>query len=379
MRHMLQLLCIPALLAAIPAVAIETESILLRHGAVNDGEVVITRDEPGNLLLDDAFTSPTTLSTLLGVRTDHGALDGLDDDDHPQYLTTTRHEDAHDATFNDALAVSGDVNGNATLGAHVSDSQIHLLRGAEETINGAWNFAEALRVRGGLVSLGASQYGSDGALGFADGIERAELVFDAGASKFVLNRGVNVPGLMVAGELSGRVGGTRTGELEGFALVEGIAPADLLASTRDESIAGGWTFLGGARVEGTLRAETIRLEGTSSIRLVVKNTGSEAIATGDAVKWAGMSGGVPAVEKLSDALDGSTPFAGIAVGDAEEDEEFVIARWGLVSAAVDGSFGVGEELTWSGGGVNGGTPRIGFALEAGTGTGSAMVILSGGF
>ena len=84
---------------------------------------------------DDVMVKdPTGGARVIGAgsgATDHGALEGLADDDHGQYLNAARHVSAHDATVNNALAVTGDVNGKATLGAHVADAAVHWVRPAK--------------------------------------------------------------------------------------------------------------------------------------------------------------------------------------------------------------------------------------------------------
>ena len=94
-----------------------------------DGNVYITRSG-ADLILYDAGASTTTLSSIGAGVTDHGALSGLSDDDHSIYLNTTRHSSTHDATFNNALAITGDVGGQVTLGAHVADTNVHYIRNA---------------------------------------------------------------------------------------------------------------------------------------------------------------------------------------------------------------------------------------------------------
>ncbi|MEO8376250.1 MAG: hypothetical protein ABI579_01155, partial [Candidatus Sumerlaeota bacterium] len=214
------------------AIAIDTQSVELRSGSTNDGQVSLTRDEDGNLFFDDAFTTPVSLSDLRNAVTDHGALSGLSDDDHTQYLNTTRHNAVHDATFDNALPISGEVNANQSLGEHVADGGIHLNRAASEEVTGVWTFTNGLQVSGGNGSLGESQYGTDMAIGFADGIERAELTYHTSASRFIFNRDVAADILHISSSLDGRVASVRTGGIEGFATIEGIAATDLLSSTR---------------------------------------------------------------------------------------------------------------------------------------------------
>lgn len=67
---------------------------------------------------------------LAGVTNDHGSLSGLSDDDHTAYHTAARHTTAHDAAYNDALAITADPASNATLGDHAQDATLHWLRPA---------------------------------------------------------------------------------------------------------------------------------------------------------------------------------------------------------------------------------------------------------
>jgi len=93
------------------------------------GNAYIYEDGSGNLMFVDAvFTTPgIQMSDCVGttVSIDHGNLAGLTDDDHANYLTTGRHTAAHSSAYNNALTITGDVGGNATLGAHVADGDVH--------------------------------------------------------------------------------------------------------------------------------------------------------------------------------------------------------------------------------------------------------------
>lgn len=140
-----------ALTPGVPA--IETPELSLSEGGGQpaDGSVRITRSPAGEMLFEDAATSPTTLLELRQPASAHAALTGLDADDHPHYLTAPRHAGEHSSAFNAALLLPADVAGNTTLGAHVGDSSIHLLREEAETIGGAWVFAARPEFYRGLV------------------------------------------------------------------------------------------------------------------------------------------------------------------------------------------------------------------------------------
>jgi len=136
-RAVLMILAIFLALLVSVASAIETRIVdLASSGSYADGTVTITRDESGNMVFRDAvYGSTTTLSDLVGGGvTDHGALMGLGDDDHPQYynaerLNTKFGASASTTTTGDAwtstIAVPADPAGNTELGAHVQDTTIH--------------------------------------------------------------------------------------------------------------------------------------------------------------------------------------------------------------------------------------------------------------
>lgn len=95
----------------------------------------IRRDDSDGMVFKDPFSGgEVRLQDLWDGGGDHGALSGLGDDDHTQYLNSARHSSAHDATFNNAMAISGDADSNATLGAHVADTDIHWKRPARSLV-----------------------------------------------------------------------------------------------------------------------------------------------------------------------------------------------------------------------------------------------------
>jgi len=124
---------------------------------------------------DDNTTPGVPFGIGTGGVTDHGALTGLADDDHTQYHNTARHLSAHDASFDNALPISGEVRGNATLGAHLSDSLIHFIQpsniyavyadgnGPYATIQAAADAADA--VGGGIVVIEPGTYTEQVSLG----------------------------------------------------------------------------------------------------------------------------------------------------------------------------------------------------------------------
>jgi len=96
-------------------------------GVVSDhGALSGLSDDDHQQYLNSTRHSGLNHSGLPGVVNDHGGLSGLGDDDHAQYLNNSRHDSRHSAAFNNALAISGAVGGDATLGAHVGNSGRHV-------------------------------------------------------------------------------------------------------------------------------------------------------------------------------------------------------------------------------------------------------------
>ncbi len=78
-------------------------------------------------LYSESFGSTVTLeqlATSAGV-TDHGALNGLGDDDHSVYQNTARHTSAHSAAYNNALSVSGGIGSPSNIGEHIASNRYH--------------------------------------------------------------------------------------------------------------------------------------------------------------------------------------------------------------------------------------------------------------
>lgn len=258
------------LLPAHFAAALETTRIDLREGGENDGQVTITRQD-GELLFDDVTTSaPVPLAQLAGTGV-HGALGGLDGDDHPQYLDAARHAGAHDATLNDALAISPDVAGNTSLGAHAADSIIHLSRTGNEIVTGNWSFGGTIDLTGGQIHLTNNGTTDPVVVTFDGPVQDPALTFFPLFNRLhfthTLSAGIVQAGLLdaeaalVRGELSGDADGVRTGVLRGFQSIEGIAHGDLLSRSRAEEIAAPWDFLGGVNVAEVLDAEALLSRG----------------------------------------------------------------------------------------------------------------------
>lgn len=234
----------------IAVAAVDTKRLELRTGESNDGVVYLTRDGDGNLVLADAHTT-ATLTLLRHEAQSHSLLDDLDADDHPQYLSESRHLAVHDAAFNDTLPITADIAGNESIGAHAQDDSIHLHRDMDEDLEGAWRFLNGASFLGGAIRI-EHMTGAVPVLRFDDIGTPRRFYFDLGDSQFVLEgalaasslRGgtVRAPQVFVSDAMDGRVDGTPTATIEGFAEIEGIAAGQLLGASSDASISGEWNF-----------------------------------------------------------------------------------------------------------------------------------------
>lgn len=244
------------------AFAVRTAEVELGRDGVYDGQVLLARDPAGRMVFRDAeVTTATALSALLAGAQAHSELTGLGADDHPQYLTESRHADAHSVALNESLAIPTDVNGNTTLGQHTGDTAIHLRRDEPETISGEWEFSQALTVGGGVLRVLPGAPLSPSQVEFGDSPSRGVISFNPTLLRFLLSHDVqggasawnsiSAVQAMVTGTLSGRSGGgLRIGTLEGFVSVEGIEAGNLLSRVRAESIETTWTWAGGRGVAG---------------------------------------------------------------------------------------------------------------------------------
>ncbi|CAN5193715.1 hypothetical protein BH09SUM1_BH09SUM1_07260 [soil metagenome] len=364
--------CLCLVLLAIPAatLAIDTDELALRHGSTNDGAVAITRSSGGEMLFQDTATAATSLSDLTTVRTDHGALTGLSDDDHPQYQNAARHTAAHDAAFDNALPVSGDVNTNATLGAHVSDSAIHLKRGANESVTGSWNFVNGVTAASNTVRLTQSQFTTEPALQFEAGASDAELVYTTG-NVFTMNRPLQLGSATIATSLTGGGGST----ISGFSTIAGIASTDLVSSTAAESVSGAWTFVGAVDAQSSMKVKDVRLTGLPTLRLRVKNGGVGSVSAGDLVVFSGESAGLIEVTDWAASISSTTPIAGVALATTASGAQFDVLLSGVTDVPGLGPIVAGDALTWDGSAFEPGAPAIAFALNAQGGTGPVKVWL----
>ncbi len=354
--------------------AVDTARVDLREGASNDGEVSIWRDGSGNMMFEDQVTTATSLLQLAAQAVDHGTLTGLSDDDHIQYINESRHVALHDSTFNNALSISGDANSNGTIGAHVSDEEIHLSGGEAETVTGVWDFSAGVTVDEGAVRIGESQYTTDPVVAFADSPDDAEFLYDLSDDMFAINRSLRIGTIYADTSLRGDRTGSSSGSISGFTTIEGIAAADLLSSTENESISGDWSFLGGLETD-TVETQALVLTGQPTISIRAINSESTAISAGNAVAWTGVDGDYATVEKLTSAVSSSTAFAGIALEDAAESEFLNVALFGVASTSGAGSISVGDLVTWNGSTFVAGTPACGHALNAVSGGGTLKIAI----
>jgi len=239
------------LLSAIAA-AVDTDQ--LRLGT--DGVVTLTRDGD-DLVFDDGAIGPITLEDLAAPASDHGALTGLLDDDHPQYLDDTRHVATHDAAFNDALPISADVGGNETLGDHAADAQIHLRRDIAEAVDGIWNFENSIQLGDTLLisgAVGISEYGIEFTSSWPG--DTPAFQYDSDLDVFELNRDLLATGFAVGAD---RV------DAQTFRVLDDLA------------IAATWTSANGSP-EGVVTAPVgslySRRDGGTGTTLYVKESGS---------------------------------------------------------------------------------------------------------
>ncbi|MGF1572303.1 MAG: DUF2190 family protein [Sumerlaeia bacterium] len=220
------------MLATLEVLAIETTQVELREGAVNDGIVRITRS--GNeLVFQDQVAGTVTLSTINQVPTTHSTLQNLTNDDHPQYHNDARHLLSHSAGFNALLLTPPDANGNTTLGAHVSDSSIHLNSEQNESILGFWEFTNSLIVSKSPLIL-RNETAADGfSILFETNQGDGELRYSA------LDQQFEMESLQTADITAS------TASINDLSVTEiqGIEANNLLDASANEDVTGSWDFL----------------------------------------------------------------------------------------------------------------------------------------
>lgn len=361
--------------------ALETTNIQLRQGTTNDGAVIIYRDNDGNLMFEDTYTDPTSLSLLRQSATSHAALTGLDLDSHTQYLNTTRHSSSHDSPFNLSLPISADTNGNTTLGSHVEDEEIHPNLMTDTAIAGTWDFTNGVNINSGKIVIDINSSTSYPTITFIDQTKSGILTFTpTGDGALSWNRPFSVPDLAVTGTLSGLSGGSPTAQLDGFAQIQGIATTDLLSSTRQESISGSWSFQSTLTANTALQTPKVVLTANPSMRMIVQNISDNPVSVGDPLLWAGYNEGQPQVIKATTLLTTTMPLAGFSCDSALTSGTMTMQFQGTFSLPVSTTFSLGTLVGWDGTGAcdvstitNGKT--IGVALQPGIVSSNAVVMI----
>ncbi|MCB2154889.1 DUF2190 family protein [bacterium] len=330
------------LLIATGAGAFETQRVEMREGAENDGRVAIYRDG-GELMFSDNITSdPVSLTDLVSRANEHGELTGLVEDDHLQYLNDARHGVAHDAAFNDAMPVLGDVTGGVTIGQHIASADYHLGRTEEETISAPWYFNDVVHFDAGTIRLSTPNPIGEKTVIFEEMPFSASLTYDPMDFRFELNRALWTPwttsesGVFteaaVSSLLSGRFDGNRSAVLEGFVSVEGIAAGDLVSREVAEDILGDWEFLSPLGVAATDDSEDLRAEGVA-ISFATETDGAVALDNRErAALRADLTATLSSDGGMANAL-----AAGV-YGDASIDQATAASTSGLVS----GVYGIGR-------------------------------------
>lgn len=193
----ISILAVAIALAAIGIVrAVKTDRVEFGLEGAYDDAVYVQRNETGCLLFRDTqVTTPVTLGELSSRSTiaDHGTLAGLDEDDHPQYLNTLRHNLAHNMPYNSQLLIPTDVDGNTRLGEHVADTDIHIDRNVPQTVYANWTFAARPDCQDGLELSVAGEAGNS-ALHFRSTDPGAAFTFDDYNNRFDINRPVLAQG-----------------------------------------------------------------------------------------------------------------------------------------------------------------------------------------
>jgi hypothetical protein len=271
---------------SIAAPGIETGRVDLGNDGVYDGTVWIARSTTGSVIFRDQVVGTTvSLSDLLSGQNDHGALTGLADDDHAQYLNTARHTGAHTAAFNSGLAVPADLGGNVTLGGHLADGDIHIQRDAAETIGGAWRFT-GTPIIDWLLRFDTAPPGADAGIEFGTQIDAPRFLYLDETDRFELNRPLegttgtftilNAGTVNVGTTLDGKgPGGVPAAALTNFASIDGIAAADLLDRSANEDVAGQWDFLAPVRFFDDCEMEDLTASGVLRAQALVLTTATE--------------------------------------------------------------------------------------------------------
>lgn len=247
-------LLIPALLFAI-----KTSQVEFGENGSYDGRVKIYRDDAGLMFFkDESLTSPIALNQIGAGNRAHGNLSGLGNDDHPQYLSGSRHSTIHAGSFNNLLPAGPDHAGNTTIGGHMQDEDIHISRALTETIVGAWKFDVQPEF---MANIKLSQHGDPGKMdiSFENGATDARLRWDNVNNRFEFNNTVYAPhasfdaliasGARFSGDVLGSLEGSPpSGRIADFVTIEGIASENLLDKSANETVSGSWSFLNNTSV-----------------------------------------------------------------------------------------------------------------------------------
>ncbi|MCX8038276.1 MAG: hypothetical protein N3D11_14705 [Candidatus Sumerlaeia bacterium] len=282
------ILTVLSLLSA-TAAGIQTGRVELGQNGVYDGTVCVSRSTTGSLTFRDQDVAATvTLSQLLAGRNDHGHLTGLGDDDHAHYLNDARHWQRHTADYNAELPTPPDVGNNTTLGGHIEDGQIHVLKNAAEIIAGAWRFT-GTPLFVGTLRIEPQAPGPNAVLEFGAGYNSPRLSYFGSPGEFEFSRPVRATSASLAhlaagtarihATLDGRgLSGLPEAALVHFASLNGIAAGNLLSRAANEDIAGQWDFLSPVRVFGSLScADALATGPITAPRLILD--GGNALAT----------------------------------------------------------------------------------------------------
>jgi len=255
---------------------IKTDKVSLGRDGVYDGKVYVERSTGAEMVFkDDVLSSPVTLSDLASGTKEHGDLLGLEADDHPQYLTETRHLATHDVAFNDNLPVSADVNGNTLLKDHLGDTQIHLNRSVDEHVSGLWQFTNGLAAGQDFYIIEQSptekpslRFGSDAGearMQWDSSQNRLEFTAPVDAAEAAIGS-ANIDNATVSGVIDGKnEAGQPWGRLENFAWINGIAGTSLVDKTADEDVQGQWDFLKKVNVIHSPQEASFNETGVASI------------------------------------------------------------------------------------------------------------------
>lgn len=261
-------------------VALKTDKVEFGINGAYDGAVYIQRTDAGELVFKDtSITTPVVLSTLSKKSGNHSDLLGLLGDDHPQYLTLTRHQQAHDATLNDALPISADVTGNTLMGDHFQDAAIHLNRTQEEQVQGRWVFTGGVESAGEM-TINSTAPEQNPLLIFNDDGNEAQIEWNGAEGKIEFSKPISAQqaGINEVSSITVKVnemidGSDEQGEpnavLEKFARINGIDGDNLLDKSADEDIVGQWDFMKKVKVFQTLTDLSPLEWGLSSILTTV--------------------------------------------------------------------------------------------------------------